>query len=51
MNQHQLNQDELLRMSRAISDTRRYALLEKSILTSESLWVNYAPNLPCPLVP
>jgi ArsR family transcriptional regulator, arsenate/arsenite/antimonite-responsive transcriptional repressor len=29
MNQHQLNQDELLRISRAISDTTRYALLEK----------------------
>ena len=28
MNQHQLNQDELLRISRAISNTR-YALLEK----------------------
>src|SRR5713226_4853833 len=29
MNQQQLNQDELLRISRAISDTTRYALLEK----------------------
>ncbi len=29
MNQHQLNQDELLRISRAISDTTRYALLGK----------------------
>jgi ArsR family transcriptional regulator len=29
MNQHRLNQDELLRISRAISDTTRYALLEK----------------------
>jgi len=29
MNQHQLNQDELLRISRAISDTTRYALLER----------------------
>jgi len=28
MNQHQLNKDELLRISRAISDTTRYALLE-----------------------
>src|SRR5262252_5412046 len=32
MNQHQLNQDELLRISRAISDTTRYALLEKIYL-------------------
>ena len=29
MNQHQLNKDELLRISRAISDTTRYALLGK----------------------
>ncbi len=29
MNQHQLNQDELLRISRAISDTTRYALFEE----------------------
>ena len=29
MNQRQLNQDELLRISRAISDTTRYALLGK----------------------
>ena len=28
-NQHQLNQDELLRISKAISDTTRYALLDK----------------------
>jgi ArsR family transcriptional regulator, arsenate/arsenite/antimonite-responsive transcriptional repressor len=28
MDQHQLNQDELLRISRAISDATRYALLE-----------------------
>jgi hypothetical protein len=28
MNQHRLNQDELLRISRAISDTTRYALLD-----------------------
>ena len=51
MNQPQLNQDELLRISRAISDTTRYALLEKSILTSKSLWLNYALNLPYPLLP
>jgi len=31
MNQHQLNQDELLRISRAIADTTRYALLEKNL--------------------
>jgi len=29
MNQHQLNQDELLRISRRISDTTRYVLREK----------------------
>ena len=29
MSHHQLNQDELLRISRAISDTTRYALLGK----------------------
>lgn len=35
MNQHQLNQDELLRISRAISDTTRYALLEKIYFDQE----------------
>ena len=35
MNQHRLNQDELLRISRAISDTTRYALLEKIYFDQE----------------
>jgi DNA-binding transcriptional ArsR family regulator len=35
MNQHQLNQDELLRISRAIADTTRYALLEKIYFDQE----------------
>ena len=35
MNQHRLNQDGLLRISRAISDTTRYALLEKIYFDQE----------------
>jgi len=51
MNQHHLNQDELLRISRAISDTTRYALLEKIYFDQQITVGDYALTLPYPLLP